>query len=294
MKPAQLDRVSYRGLLRGERGGRGEEREGAVPGLGPCPPPAPRRGRYPAALPGAGVVYSRSPPRAANGQRLPAPWPARLRAALVAGGWWPAAPATCPAPPPPPPAPQTLRRAARRSLCECVRGVCAPAAPSRAAGVTAPLNGWRARPSARRPMAGRLISRGVLWRCPGCMALCGAAFRGRRGGGAPLRAAPRSGPAARCPPARRPRRGECAPPAAPRRATGGTDGDGQRRAGRRVPSPHTFPSAPRRRGSPPPPRAPPPPRRWRPGGRRGASPALRGGCRGSQSLFLRLLSPAFV
>lgn len=204
-----------------------------------------------------------------------------LPSAPGAGGP-PAAPATCPAPPPPA-APQTLRGAARRSLCECVRGVCAPAAPSRAAGVTAPLNGWRARPSARRPMAGRLISRGVLWRCPGCMALCGAAFRGRRGGGAPLRAAPRSGPAAPRPLARRPRRGECAPPARrPSPGGGETDGDGQRRAGRRgALAPH-FPLRASAAGHPPP-GPPSSPRRL--AGRRGASPALRGGCRGSPVTF---------
>lgn len=149
----------------------------------------------------------------------------------------------------------------RVCVCVCVC-VCAPAAPRRAAGVTAALYGCRARPSARRPMAGRLISRGVLWLCPGCMALCGAAFRGRRGGGAPPRAAPRSGPAARCPPALRPRRGECVGA----RAAGGREGGGV------APAPRTFPSAPRRPGSPPGPG----------GGRRGGAGlgrALRGGGR---------------
>lgn len=161
-----------------------------------------------------------------------------------------AAPAPWPAPASPPGAPRTLRGAARRSLCECVRGVCAPAAPSRAAGVTAALSGRRARRSARRPMAGRLISRGVLWRCPGCMALCGAAFRGRRGEGVALRAA--SGPAARC----APRRGECpGPPARTGRAEMGSGRQGGRERegeiGRGVPSPHALRSAPQRRGSPP-------------------------------------------
>lgn len=142
-------------------------------------------------------------------------------------------------------------KAARRSLCECVRGVRAPAAPSRAAGVTAPLNGWRACPSARRPMESRLISRGVLWRCPGCMALCGAAFRGRCGGGAPLRAAPRSGPAARCPPARRPRRGECALPAAPHREAGRRTETGSGRQGEGYPRPTLCTPAAGQRPGPP-------------------------------------------
>lgn len=226
MKPAQLGRVSYRGPARGAPG-RAE--------------PAPR---YPAALPRAGVVYSRGAARAANGQRLPALWPERLRAA-------PGGPRSLPRSGTAAGAPRTPRGAARRSLCECVRGVCAPAAPSRAAGVTAALSGRRARRSARRPMAGRLISRGVLWRCPGCMALCGAAFRGRRGGGAALRAA--SGPAARC----APRRGECpGPPTRTGRAEMGSGRQGGRERGRDRERGALAPrlalrSAPQQRGSPP-------------------------------------------
>lgn len=263
MKPAQLGRVSYRGPARGAPG-RAE--------------PAPR---YPAALPRAGVVYSRGAARAANGQRLPALWPARLRAA-------PGGPRSLPRSGTAAGAPRTPRGAARRSLCECVRGVCAPAAPSRAAGVTAALSGRRARRSARRPMAGRLISRGVLWRCPGCMALCGAAFRGRRGGGAALRAA--SGPAARC----APRRGECpGPPTRTGRAEMGSGRQGGRERGRDRERGALAPRVTLRApvaGQPPAPLL----RRWRTGGRRGASLARRGGCRGSQSLFLPLASPAFV
>lgn len=199
-----------------------------------------------------------------------------------------AAPAPCPAPAPSPGAPRTLRGAARRSLCECVRGVCAPAAPSRAAGVTAALSGRRARRSARRPMAGRLISRGVLWLCPGCMALCGAAFRGRRGGGVALRAA--SGPAARC----APRRGECpGPPTRTGRAEMGSGRQGGRERGRDrrggALTPRFTLRAPAA-GQPPAPLL----RLWRTGGRRGASRARRGGCRGSHSLFLPLANPAFV
>lgn len=145
MKPAQLDGVSYRGAARRAAGAGGERGR-----AGPCPPPAPRQRRYPAALPRADVVYSRSPSRAASGQQLPVPRPARLASALpwalMDRGRQP--PATCPAPPRPPPALQTPR-SRRDDLCV---SVCASGSPAGRG-----CNGaaeWLARPSLSRPANG--------------------------------------------------------------------------------------------------------------------------------------------